>query len=187
MKKACPTCGEQHLLILHEAATVKSVLTVSTSSSVVYLDQATHSGRVILKVVPVKLHSEGRTLDTHAILDDGSERTIILPAAAHYLGLKRMEESLTLRTIRQEVIEVKGVSVSFEVSAPEGPQVRHKITKAFTARELTLAKQSCPMDTLKQKYAHLKDIPVKSFKEVQPMLLIGSDYPQLIIPTSPVR
>ncbi len=68
----------------------------------------------MLKVVQVRLHSKGRILDTYAILDDGSERTIILPTAVHYLDLEKTDESLALRTIRQEVVEIQGASVSFE-------------------------------------------------------------------------
>ena len=189
LKKPCATCGDQHLQILHESisSTNKSVLAVSTVSSAIYLDQVTHSGRVMLKVVPVKLHSKGKTLSTHAILDDGCEITIILRSAVHYLQLDRAEESLKLRTIRQEVSELQRASVSFDVSAPGCPQVRHYISHAFTAKELDLGKQSCPMYLLQQKYAHLGNIPVKAFKGVQPMLLIGSDNPQLITPTSPIR
>jgi len=188
LKKPCSNCGEQHLSILHETASNinKSILTVNTVPRTVYLDQVTHSGRVMLKVVQVRLHSKGRTLDTFAILDDGSERTIILPTVVHYLDLEKTDESLALRTIRQEVVEIQGASVSFEVSASLNPNIRHKIHTAFTAQELNIAKQSCPVDILKHKFVHLRDVPIIPFKEVQPMLLIGSDYPQLITPIAPV-
>ncbi|XP_028296698.1 uncharacterized protein LOC114458488 [Gouania willdenowi] len=189
LKKPCATCGEQHLQILHEASssTNRSVLTLSTASSMVYLDQAAHSGRVMLKVVPVTLHSKGRSLLTHAILDDGSERTIILSAAVHYLQLEKTVESIKLRTIRQEVSELKGANVTFNISPPQRPQTEHHISSAFTAAELNLAKQSCPMDTLRQKYPHLSDVPFEAFKDVQPMLLIGSDNAHLITPLSQVK
>ncbi|KAK7886711.1 hypothetical protein WMY93_026332 [Mugilogobius chulae] len=189
LKKPCAICGEQHLQNLHEASssTNRIVLTVSTASSMVYLDQATHSGRVMLKVVPVTLHCKGKSLSTHAILDDGSERTIVLSAAVHYLQLDKISESLKLRTIRQEVSELQGASVSFEISEPRCPQIKHHISNAFSATELNLAKQSCPMDTLRQKYSHLSDVPFKAFKDVQPMLLIGSDNAHLITPLSPVK
>ncbi len=188
LKKPCANCGEQHLSVLHETATNinKSVLTVNTVPRTVYLDQVSHSGRVMLKVVQVRLHSKGRILDTYAILDDGSERTIILPTAVHYLDLEKTDESLALRTIRQEVVEIQGASVSFELSASENPSTCYKIHAAFTAQELNIAKQSCPVYALKQKFVHLRDIPIKPFKEVQPMLLIGSDYPHLITTIAPV-
>ncbi|XP_052423953.1 uncharacterized protein LOC127966763 [Carassius gibelio] len=58
LKRACSTCGGLHLPVLHEVAVAvenQSILTVSTTNSQVYLDQTCHSGRVMLKVVPVRL------------------------------------------------------------------------------------------------------------------------------------
>lgn len=57
----------------------------------------------MLKVIRVILHHGKRTLDTYATLDDGSERTMLLSAAAERLGLKGTPEDLALRTTRQDV------------------------------------------------------------------------------------
>ncbi|XP_073718868.1 uncharacterized protein [Misgurnus anguillicaudatus] len=189
LKKPCSTCNDQHLIVLHEVALQanQSVLTVSTTSSMVYVGQASHSSRVLLKVVPVQLHNGGRTLDTHAVLDDGSERTIILPAAAKHLGLYKEDEVLPLRTIRQDVVKLKGASVSFEVSSQTNKQVKYQIHHAFTADELSLADQSCPVESLKKRYDHLRGVLIRGFNRVQPMLLIGSDHPHLITPVCPVQ
>lgn len=78
--------------MLHDVAQTETVLTVSTSPNTIYMDQTSHSGRVMLKVVPLLLHNGKKTLDTYAVLDDGSERTIILPGAVQYLNLKGKEE-----------------------------------------------------------------------------------------------
>lgn len=190
LKRACSTCGGLHLPVLHEVAVAvenQSILTVSTTNSQVYLDQTSHSGRVMLKVVPVRLRSGKRFLDTHAVLDDGSEKTIILPAAAKHLHLEGPEEVLALRTIRHDLVHLRGTTVSFEVSALSHLNVKHQIQNAFTAADLNLAEQSYPVDTLKRRYGHLRDIPLQSFTKVQPLLLIGSDYPQLITPNCPIR
>ncbi len=80
---------------------------MSTTNSQVYLDQASHSGRVMLKVVPVRLRSGKRFLDTHAVLDDGSEKTIILPAAVKHLHLEGPDEVLALRTIRHDLVQTE--------------------------------------------------------------------------------
>lgn len=130
LKKPCSTCNEQHLLVLHEVAT--KAFTVTASSSMVYVSQSSHSSRVMVKVVPVQLHSRGKTLDTYAVLDDGSERTILLPAAARHLGLQKEDEVLSLRTIRQDVVKLNGASVSFEVCNPNNTQVKYAISHAFT-------------------------------------------------------
>lgn len=149
LKKLCSTCNKQHLLILHEVVAQDpqlNILTVSTPTNAVHLDHASHSGRVMLKVVPVLLRHGKRTLNTHAVLDDGSERTVILAAAVKHLGLCGEVESLKLKTIRQDVLKLQGMAVSFEVSANTQPSAYHSISQAFTATELQLAEQSCPGD-----------------------------------------
>ncbi|XP_043969674.1 uncharacterized protein LOC122829297 [Gambusia affinis] len=188
LKKPCSTCNEQHLLVLHEVATkaCQSLFTVATSSSMVYVSQSSHSSRVMVKVVPIQLHSGGKTLDTYAILDDGSERTILLPAAAKYLGLQRENEVLSLRTIRQDVVKLNGASVSFEVCNSNNTRAKYAISHAFTADELSLAEQSCPAEMLKRRFSYLRGVPVRSFSLVQPLLLIGSDHPHLITPVRPI-
>ncbi len=76
----------------------------------------------MLKVVPVQLR-HGKKLNTHAVLDDRFEQTIILATAAQHLGLHGEEELLTLKTIRQEVVKLQGIGVSFQVSANTQPRV----------------------------------------------------------------
>ncbi|XP_041855091.1 uncharacterized protein LOC121648781 [Melanotaenia boesemani] len=188
LKKPCSTCGEQHLLILHDLAEAKSrdphILTVSTSR--VFLDPFCHSGRVMLKVVPIQLHHQRKSLDTYALFDDGSEKTIILPAAVKALGLSLEEETLSLHTIRQDVIQIKGGYVSFQVSPKARPEIRYKIMRVFTAQPLSLAEQTCPVELLKAKYQHLQRVQLQGFNHVQPLVLIGSDNAHLITPVRPV-
>ncbi|XP_076857121.1 uncharacterized protein LOC143511024 [Brachyhypopomus gauderio] len=188
LKKPCSTCNEQHLLVLHEVATkaCQTPFTSIASSSMVYVSQSSHSGRVMVKVIPIQLHSGDKTLDTYAVLDDGSERTILLPAAARHLGLQREDEVLSLRTIRQDVVKLNGASVSFEVCNPNDTRVKYAINHAFTAEELSLAEQSCPAERLKKRFDYLRGVPVRGFSVVQPSLLIGSDHPHLITPVRPV-
>lgn len=40
---------------------------------------------------------------------------------------------------------------------------------------------------LQGRYRHLKNLPLTSLVQVQPLLLIGSDYPHLVTPIEPVR
>ncbi|KAL6483178.1 hypothetical protein MHYP_G00080500 [Metynnis hypsauchen] len=188
LKKPCSTCNEQHLLVLHEVATkaCQSLFTGTAPSSMVYVSQSSHSRCVMVKVIPIQLHSGDKTLDTYAILDDGSERTILLPAAARHLGLHREDEVLLLRTIRQDVVKLNGASVSFEVCNPNNTRAKYAINHAFTAEELSLADQSCPAERLKKRFDYLRGVPVRGFSVVQPSLLIGSDHPHLITPVRPV-
>lgn len=198
LKKPCSRCQGKHLLALHEvnartegnnagmAAKEESCLTSSASGSL-YLDRHGAGNRVMLKIVPVLLSHGERTLDTYAILDDGSERTMLLPAAAKTLGLAGIPEDLPLRTVRQDIQMLHGHTVSFSVSAATNPGSYYKIDGAFTADRLNLAHHTYPIDQLRRKYKYLHGIPVPALKEAKPLLLIGSDQPHLITPIEPVR
>ncbi|KAJ8375623.1 hypothetical protein SKAU_G00062030 [Synaphobranchus kaupii] len=126
-------------------------------------------------------------VDTYAVLDDGSERTMLLPAAAQKLGLGGSPEILALRTIRQDVQTLHGASVSFKVSPLSQPQKTFHISRAFTAKCLGLADQSYPLASLQRRYKHLEGLPLQPFDRVRPLLLIGTDNPHLITPIERVR
>lgn len=73
------------------------------TTEVLYLDRPAEGSQVLLKVVKVRIHYKDRFINTYAILDDGSERTMMLPEAVEKLGVQGTPEDLPLRTIRQDV------------------------------------------------------------------------------------
>ena len=109
----------------------------------------------MLKVVKVHMHNAELSLETFAVLDYGSERTIILPPAVQHLNLTKEPETLPLRTVRHDVIHLQGASVSFEISPAHDPEVRYKIHHVFTAEELGLSEHSYPVQEIVRKYSHL--------------------------------
>lgn len=152
---------------------------VSSTAETLYVDRPTSSNKVLLKVICVILRSGDASVDTYAVLDDGSERTILLHEAAEALGLQGNPEDLHLRTVRQEVCVVHGATVSFTVSSTTNPNHNYQIQCAFTAKNLALGSHSYPVPELKRKYHHLRDLPIPAISQAQPLLLIGSDHPHL--------
>lgn len=141
----------------------------------------------MLKVVPILIHHGGRTLSTYAVLDDRSERSMLLPKAAKTLGIKGIPEDLPLRTVRQDFQVLPGYTVSFRVSPVTNPRTSYKIEGAFTANRLSLAQHTYPVERLQQKFRHLRNLPIPAFREAEPVLLIGSDQAHLVTPVEPVR
>lgn len=139
-----------------------------------------------LKVVPVIISHGSKVLQTYAILDDGAECTIILPAAVRHLKPKGEAESLALRTIRQDVACLTGTSVNFHVAPLMHPSEQHLIKGAFTAGRPALSEQSYPVTTLQKCYRHLRGLQLQNFSKVQPLLLIGADCTHLITAKEPV-
>ncbi|XP_062287006.1 uncharacterized protein LOC133992303 [Scomber scombrus] len=197
LKKPCHLCKGKHLSSLHDVnqrspaepvdSPSESATLYTSNSETLYLDQSRCGGKVFLKVVKVTLHQENRAFETHAILDDGSERTILLSSAAQHLGLRGTTEALKLRTVHQDIKTVHGASVSFSISPADKPHKKFHIQDAFTANHLGLAEYTYSLSALQQKYRHLEGLSIPSLHKVRPTLLIGSDHPELIVPIEPVR
>ncbi|XP_076841847.1 uncharacterized protein LOC143485975 isoform X2 [Brachyhypopomus gauderio] len=198
LKAPCKTCGRRHLLVLHEVnerpdeeqtsptSSAENCL-VNTANKVMYVDRPAYNCKVLLKISKVLLRNGDKSLETYAVLDDGSERTILLQPAAKLLGLRGSKEVLALRTVRQEVEKLQGAAVSFTISPAANPDKMYNIQSAFTAEQLSLAEHSHPVVSLQQKYRHLSGLPLPPLNRVHPMLLIGADYTHLITPIEPVR
>lgn len=202
LKAKCKKCDKRHLEILHDvnagnvrpvtpaknsAGPMETTKPASSTAETLYVDRPTGSCKVLLKMSRVILRNGDNSLDTYALLDDGSERTILLDEAAQQLGLQGTPEELSLRTVRQDVRVIQGAMVSFSVSPANQPSKTFHIQRAFTAKELGLAPHTYPVAALKRSYRHLKNLPLQPLDCAQPLLLIGSDHPHLIIPTEPVR
>ncbi|KAL0151615.1 hypothetical protein M9458_051478 [Cirrhinus mrigala] len=188
LRKPCGECGDVHLRVLHRIAEQgPSIMLVTTSSDRIYVTPPSPTRRVYLKVTPVLLWKGEKTIRTYAILDDGAQRSIILPAAVQQLGLQGKKEVMALRTIRHDVTQLEGQSVQFQLSSQSKPNKRYNLDGVFSAPLLTLTEQTYPIKRLQRSYCHLRGIPLPSFSKVQPLLLIGSDYPGLIAAKEPIR
>ena len=75
-----------------------------------YLDRKSGCSQVLLKVTKVVLHNGEQAMETYAILDDGSEQTMLLSAAAKELKLQGELEHLALRTVHQDLRVLLGMS-----------------------------------------------------------------------------
>ncbi|KAL4007454.1 hypothetical protein ACER0C_001306 [Sarotherodon galilaeus] len=171
LRKACASCMGRHLQILLRT---------------LYFDKPSDCPSVLLKVVKVLLRNGKRTLETYAVLDDGSQRTMLLTSAAQHLYLTGKAEKLSLRTVHQEVETIQGSSVSFQISPIAHPEKTYTIN-AFATSHLALSDHTYPVSSLQRRYKHLQGIPLPFINKAAPLLLIGSDHTHLITPIAPVR
>ncbi len=73
-----------------------------------YMNSLIGGSKVLLKLGTMLLHHGKCTLKTYAILDDGSENTILLHNATQQLTLSGQLENLSLRTVRHMTLNPGG-------------------------------------------------------------------------------
>lgn len=201
LKKKCDECGRTHLRVLHEvnlrdkggtatsdadaAAEPDTDSAASPTTGNYYIDPAySGSAKVMIKIVRVHLHCRNKMLDTYAVLDDGSETTLLLASAANQLGLQGEEETLTLRTISRDPKTIEGERVSLQITPAHRPDKRFSVQGVFTSKHIRLAQYNYPVKQLQERFTHLKKLPLPPITGATPTLLIGSDNSHLITPIS---
>ena len=63
----------------------------------------------------------------------------------------------------------------------------YEINGAFTSENICLAEYTYEIEAIQKRYSHLEGIPLPSIDRAAPVILISSDYANLIVPTLPVQ
>ncbi|KAI9555910.1 hypothetical protein GHT06_018435 [Daphnia sinensis] len=127
---------------------------------------------VLLAVVPVRLRAGCRTLDVFALLDTGSQATLLREDAANALGLTGRPRKIRFGTFHGKDPVVETRLVGFSVSSLEGDQ-SYKVSDAFVVPRLNVGQRKIK-DVLAS-FDYLRDLnfPARDAGEVQ--VLIGMD------------
>lgn len=144
LKTLCPTCNKKHLLVLHDVNDQgkPSQISAAPSSAVFYVDRPTSGSKVLHRVTKVLIRNGNVSMEAYAILDDGSEQTIILHDAMQKLRLVGEPEDIVLRTVRQDTQVICGAAVTFTVSPTVKPSKSYKIRNALSVNALSV--NECP-------------------------------------------
>ncbi|XP_045026266.1 uncharacterized protein LOC123470255 [Daphnia magna] len=184
-KPACEStgCRARHHSLLHGAgefflrkAHLVSSRLPSEAKNVFRTSNTRHCSRltsdVLLAVVPVRLRAGCRTLDVFALLDTGSQATLLREDAANALGLTGRPRKIRFGTFHGKDPVVETRLVGFSVSSLEGDQ-SYKVSDAFVVPRLNVGQRKIK-DVLAS-FDYLRDLnfPARDAGEVQ--ILIGMD------------
>ncbi|XP_055614645.1 uncharacterized protein LOC129760976 [Uranotaenia lowii] len=138
----------------------------------------------LFRIVPIIVHGSGnRKIETFAFLDDGSSLTLVEEALIHELGLQGEPQTLCLRwTGNQTRTEWNSEVVELSISGIGHP--RYILNDTRTVKELSLPKQTVDSKALSSSFAHLRGLPITSYQEAVPRVLIGINNLRLTVPLS---
>ncbi|XP_062557552.1 uncharacterized protein LOC134222417 [Armigeres subalbatus] len=133
-----------------------------------------NSKSVLFQYIPVILHNRGIEIRTYAFLDLGSSVTLLEESLASKLQLKGRDYPLCLRWTGDACrYEDSATIVELDISGTRSEMNTHRLTDVFTVKELKLPCQSLPFKTISKNYVHLQGIPVDSYSNIRPRILIG--------------
>ncbi|XP_062557240.1 uncharacterized protein LOC134222113 [Armigeres subalbatus] len=141
--------------------------------------QTLHSS--LFRIVPVTLYGPRTTVMTYAFLDDGSSFTLIEDSLIAELGISGTSMPLCL-TWTANMTRMESNSMEVQMTISGGGDKRRNKMVAHTVRNLGLGSQSLRYDDLAKKFPHLRKLPVASYKNAVPRLLVGIDNLNLSVP-----
>ncbi|CAH8599139.1 unnamed protein product [Schistosoma guineensis] len=147
----------------------------SIDNHVVNLAKDWDSSKVCLGIVPVRLYGPKGCLETYALLDSGSDTSLVCEELINQLGIKGKETSIRVATVNGTT-NCDCLEVYLEVfSLDERGSVR--INKVYTTKKLPID-HATPLTELQLKrWKHLKDITLPKLKSNYVGILIGCDAP----------
>ncbi|XP_065093209.1 uncharacterized protein LOC135713919 [Ochlerotatus camptorhynchus] len=171
-------CQYRHHPLLHSTQRSSSAVTQVA-------DNHTHrllTSSVLFRIVPVTLYGNSGQVNTFAFLDEGSSLTLIEGELVNQLGITGRPQPLCLRwTANTSRTEKSSQSVSISISR-EGKERKFTIVGARTVECLNLPTQSFHLENAAERFKHLKHLPLKSYQDATPRILIGLDNLRLALP-----
>ncbi|XP_058816055.1 uncharacterized protein LOC131679358 [Topomyia yanbarensis] len=182
-KKECGIngCRIYHNNLLHSAnGSGKADTTSGAGNTNIVVHQNLHSSMSysLFRYLPVTIHGNGKQVSTYAFLDDGSSSTLLERNIASSLGIKGPTDGFCLSwtgNISREEKESQRISVVIC-----GNSKKFKLHNVRTVQQLQLPAQTMCYDNLARSYQHLKGLPVQSYTDATPGIIIGIEHIRLL-------
>ena len=137
-------------------------------------------GKVLLQVLPVQIHSQGNLVSTYAVLDPGSDSTLIRKDLADRLQLVGKTYRLNINTVGNETATQNLDRVSFGLSSKDQPDPV-MVHGAWVIDKLNIPCFKVSKERVAQHWNHLSDVDLPELDGGDVMILIGADMAHLLI------
>lgn len=161
--------------------------TESTSHTLVNRHAASIAAKVLFKMIPVNIYNSDKVITTYALLDEGSSISLIDKDLAQRLGLSGSKRRLNLQWFGNHSSSEDSEMVKFEISGVHHSAESFEMNNVCTVDTLGLPMQTINVNELLEKYHYLRNLPIRSYTNAKPELLIGLDYCYLGISRRKIR
>nr|XP_044248645.1 uncharacterized protein LOC108069676 [Drosophila takahashii] len=133
------------------------------------------------RIIPVTLRGKSKLIEIYAFMDDGSTLTLLEESVANELEEDGIPSPLCISwTGSVQRQEPSSRRLDLRISGTSQNSKVFNISNVHTVASLGMTAETMIAEDVKRKYRHLKGIPIKSYKQVVPKMIIGVNNPNLI-------
>ncbi|XP_053686303.1 uncharacterized protein LOC128735844 [Sabethes cyaneus] len=173
-------CRIRHHELLHSGNVISSGKPDRITSETSHHNHHTSVPHSLFRYLPVTIHANNRKINIFAFLDDGSSATLIEDNIVAELGITGPVDTLLLSwtgDVTREETNSKRISVS--VSGQMGLK-QYNLNNVRTVSALKLPPQTLQYEELTNMYPHLKGLPIRSYSNAIPSMIIGVEHARLL-------
>ncbi|XP_055588827.1 uncharacterized protein LOC129741145 [Uranotaenia lowii] len=179
LRQSCniDNCQHRHHRLLHPTKVQSSTVTVAE----IHIHRNPHMSS-LFRIIPVKLFGKLRCVETFAFLDEGSDLTLVENELANDLGATGDKQPLCLKwTGNTSRLETDSQRISLQISGANQDK-QYTLMNARTVKSLDLPYQTFRLTDALKTYTYLKGVPISSYVNAKPRILIGIDNLRLALP-----
>ncbi|WP_253302436.1 DUF1759 domain-containing protein [Wolbachia endosymbiont of Psylliodes chrysocephala] len=190
LKKKCGTnnCQLKHTPLLHKDSEIGVEVNIlqqnpeTETIEPIQIHQQKYS-QIILRTIPVEIEGPKGKKIIYALLDEGSTITLIDKDLATDIGLTGYTEPLCMQwTNNQHQTDNTSQKVSLKIKGTFSDAKSYILKDVRTIDNFILPSQSLDMKMVAEHWPYLKNLPINSFNDVRPKMLIGTDNYDLTMP-----
>jgi hypothetical protein len=178
-----PDCDAVHHPLLHGAPrmfTRETTPPAATFSGSISTESRAYAGkRTMLPMVPIILCANGKEIKLYALLDNGSEISIVKKEISDRLGLNGRIERAVTNTVDGRGKPVDTLIVNFDIISLDRRYI-FNIVDAQVKETFRLSKRPIDLAAFTERWPHLAHVPIHSALEEEIAILIGHDHPAAI-------
>ncbi|XP_032799385.2 uncharacterized protein LOC116936346 [Daphnia magna] len=168
---SCTDCGAAHHKLLHGA---ERQFPVSSGPKILMVKSPLNSIKpVLLAIVPVVIEVKGAVKSTFAVLDPGSEATLITRPLASFLDLKGSPAVIRFGSFSSSV-EILTDVVSFSLHSLD-KACSFELEDAFVVPKINLSHRKINWPAIKHRWSHLAQLDLPALDSSSVEILLGMD------------
>ena len=183
-------CKEKHHTTLHdyflEKRTSGENKNDNRNNEIFHALTGTSPRSIYLQIVPVKVHGKGNvTFDTYALLDSGSQSTLIRDDVAKRLGLKGKRKFIRIATVKDQAESIQVEEFGVKVSSRDGEyHVAIDSVYATPAKKFNMpSRPRCSEWKGNDSYSEFESISTEAINPEEITMLIGANVPEALLYT----
>ena len=162
-------CGRRHHSLLHYDGMAR------TPHATINCSHTTFNDKVCLGSIPVKIETPDGLVTAVALLDNGSDTTLIRKEFVERHGMAGTQAEVSISTLGRQW-EMQCTRLSFNIHSIDGTEVIH-VPQAYTVEKLPRVSR-CSSKAICERHEHLRGLDFMDVNDSVVTVLIGCNIPE---------